>query len=102
MGAKGWCLRYREPDADIPRSAAAKRSSPRAAPVLRAARKCVERLVREAHISGLAARKRGRTTIRVPGVRAADDPVERRFGPRASNVLWIADLTHLPTWEGWL
>ena len=47
-------------------------------------------------------RKRGRTTIRVPGVRVADDLVERRFRPTAPNVLWIADVTYLRTWEGWL
>jgi putative transposase len=65
-------------------------------------RKRVERLMRQAGLSGLAAKKRGRTTIRVPGVRVADDLVERRFRPAAPNVLWIADLTYLRTWEGWL
>ena len=69
---------------------------------IRVSRKRVERLMREAGISGLAARKRGRTTIRVPGVRVADDLVERRFRPEAPNVLWIADITYLRTWEGWL
>ena len=58
--------------------------------------------MREAGISGLVARKRGRTTIRVPGVRVADDLVERQFRPAAANVLWIADITYLRTWEGWL
>jgi putative transposase len=62
--------------------------------------KRVERLMRAAGISGLVRRKRGRTTIRVPGVRVADDLVERRFGPTAPNVLWIADVTYLRTWEG--
>lgn len=42
-------------------------------------RKRVQRLMRVAGLSGLVARKRGRTTIRVPGVRVADDLVERRF-----------------------
>jgi putative transposase len=65
-------------------------------------RKRVQRLMRAAGISGLVARKRGRTTIRVPGVRVADDLVERRFRPDAPNLLWIADLTYLRTWEGWL
>ena len=69
---------------------------------IRVSRKRVERLMREAGISGLVARKRGRTTIRVPGVRVADDLVERRFRPEAPNVLWIADITYLRTWEGWL
>ena len=69
---------------------------------IRVSRKRVERLMREAGISGLVIRKRGRTTIRVPGVRVADDLVERRFRPEAPNVLWIADITYLRTWEGWL
>ncbi len=69
---------------------------------VRVGRKRVERLMRGAGLSGLSARKRGRTTIRVPGVRVADDLVERRFGPVAPNVLWIADVTYLRTWEGWL
>jgi putative transposase len=69
---------------------------------IRVSRKRVERLMREAGISGLVARKRGRTTIRVPGVRVADDLVERDFRPAAPNLLWVADITYLRTWEGWL
>jgi putative transposase len=58
--------------------------------------------MRQADITGLVPRKRGRTTIRVPGVRVADDLVEREFRPAAPNVLWVADITYLRTWEGWL
>jgi len=58
--------------------------------------------MRGAQISGLVSRKRGRTTIRVPGVRVADDLVERQFRPQAPNVLWCADITYLRSWEGWL
>jgi len=58
--------------------------------------------MRAAGLSGLIERKRGRTTIRVPGVRVADDLVERRFRPAEPNTLWIADITYLRTWEGWL
>ena len=65
-------------------------------------RKRVQRLMRQAGLSGLVARKRGRTTIRVPGVRVADDLVERRFRPAAADVLWVADITYLCTWEGWV
>lgn len=65
-------------------------------------RKRVQRLMRQAGLSGLVARKRGRTTIRVPGVRVADDLVERRFRPAAADVLWVADITYLRTWEGWV
>lgn len=66
------------------------------------ARKRVERLMREAGISGLAPRKRRRTTVSVAGVRVADDLVKRQFRPDAPDVLWIADFTYLRTWEGWL
>jgi putative transposase len=65
-------------------------------------RKRVERLMREVGLSGLVSRKRGNTTIRVPGVRVADDLVQRQFRPEEPDVLWIADLTYLRTWEGWL
>ncbi len=65
-------------------------------------RKRVQRLMRAAGLSGLVARKRGCTTIRVPGVRVADDLVERRFRPAQPDVLWVADITYLRTWEGWI
>jgi len=69
---------------------------------IRIGRKRVERLMRQAGISGLVTKKRGHTTVRVPGVRVADDLVERRFRPDQPNVLWLADITYLRTWEGWL
>lgn len=69
---------------------------------VRVGRKRVERLMREAHISGLIVKKHGRTTVRVPGVRVADDLVQRQFRPAAANTLWLADITYLRTWEGWL
>jgi putative transposase len=69
---------------------------------VKVSRKRVERLMRQAGISGLVTRKRGRTTVRVPGVRVADDLVRRGFRPAEPNVLWVADITYLSTWEGWL
>jgi putative transposase len=69
---------------------------------IRVSRRRVRRLMAQAGISGLVKVKRGRTTIRVPGVRVADDLVERKFKPDAPNVLWVADITYLRTWEGWL
>lgn len=74
----------------------------RMAEAIRVSQKRVERLMAQAGISGLIEKKRGRTTIRVPGVRVADDLVERDFRPAAPNVLWVADLTYLRTWQGWL
>jgi len=69
---------------------------------VRVGRKRVERLMRQAGISGLVTRRKGRTTIRVPGVRVADDLVKREFAAANPNVLWVADITYLPTWDGWL
>lgn len=69
---------------------------------VRIGRKRVERLMRQAKISGLTLRKKGRTTVRVPGVRVCEDLVDRNFLASAPNRLWVADITYLRTWEGWL
>ena len=67
---------------------------------IRVGRKRVERLMAAAGISGLAPRRRRRTTIRVEGVRPAPDLVDRDFVATAPNKLWCADITYLGTWEG--
>ena len=54
---------------------------------VRVGRKREERLMRQAGISGMVARKRGRTTIRVPGVRVCEDLVDRAFLATAPNRL---------------
>ena len=64
--------------------------------------KRVERLMRRAGLSGQIKRRRGKTTIRVQGVRTAPDLVERDFNPTTVNRLWAADITYIRTWEGWL
>lgn len=66
------------------------------------ARKRVERLMRRAGLSGLVEKKWKTTTIRVPGVRVADDLLDRDFTATAPNQKWAADITYLRTWEGWL
>jgi hypothetical protein len=58
--------------------------------------------MRQAGLSGLIPKKHGRTTVRVPGVRVADDLVKRQFRPDAPKILWIADIAYLRTWERWL
>jgi len=63
-------------------------------------RKRVARLMRQAALSGLVRRRKGRTTIRVPGIATAPDLVRRDFMPAAPNRLWVADLTEFSTWEG--
>jgi putative transposase len=69
---------------------------------IRVGRKRVERLMRKAGLAGQVRRRRGKTTIRVPGVRTAPDLVERDFNPTTVNRLWSADITYIRTWEGWL
>ena len=68
----------------------------------RIGRKRVERLMRQAGLSGLQEKKWRATTIRVPGVRVADDLLDRDFAAEAPNRCWVADITYLRTWEGWL
>ena len=65
-------------------------------------RKRVERLMRQAGLSGLITKKYKATTVRVPGVRVADDLLDRDFAADAPNQRWVADITYLRTWEGWL
>jgi putative transposase len=67
---------------------------------VRLGRKRVERLMRLTGISGYVRRRKGATTIRVPGVRVADDLVARDFDPEAPNRLWASDIKYVPTWQG--
>jgi putative transposase len=68
----------------------------------RIGRKRVERLMRQAGLSGLVTKKWKATTVRVPGVRVADDLLDRNFAAGAPNRCWVADITYLRSWEGWL
>jgi putative transposase len=63
-------------------------------------RKRVARLMRQAGLSGMVRWRKGKTTIRVPGIATAPDLVRRDFAPAAPNRLWVADLTEIATWEG--
>src|SRR3954451_15548511 len=67
---------------------------------VRVSRKRVARLMREAGLSGMVRRRKGRTTVSVPGIATAPDLVRRDFAPTAPNRLWVADLTEIATWEG--
>jgi putative transposase len=65
-------------------------------------RKRVERLMRRLVLSGLVPKRYRRTTIRVPGVRVANDLVDRDFNPSGPNQLWVADIKYVRSWQGWL
>jgi len=61
----------------------------------------VARVMREANIVGVSRRKFVVTTVR-DGKRQAPDLVDRAFTADAPNVLWVADITYIPTWMGFL
>ena len=65
------------------------------------ARKRVARLMRTAGLAGRGRRPFRRTTIADPAVQAPD-LVQRQFRPAAPDRLWLADITYVRTWEGWL
>jgi len=65
-------------------------------------RKRVARLMRAADLVGVSRRKGVRTTVRGEGRRAPADLVERDFRAEAPDVLWVADITYIPTWAGFL
>ena len=64
--------------------------------------KRVARLMRTANLQGVSRRKRFGTTQRQPGAQAAPDLVQRDFSAEAPDRLWVADITYVPTWAGWL
>jgi putative transposase len=69
----------------------------------RIGRKRVARLMRHAGIRGVS-RRRGFvvTTQRDPKQRPAPDLVNRRFVAEGPNELWVADMTYVPTWAGFI
>jgi putative transposase len=64
-------------------------------------RKRVARLMRTAGLAGVCRRRFVTTTVR-DGGRQAPDLVERAFKAEAPNMLWVADITYIPTWSGFL
>ena len=65
-------------------------------------RKRVERLMKAAGLKGVSRRKFVTTTVRDERVRPAKDLVDRNFYAAAPNLLWVADITYVPTWAGFL
>lgn len=65
-------------------------------------RKRVARLMRAENLRGVSRRKVLHTTQRKPGARPAPDLVQRDFTANAPNQLWVADITYVATWAGWL
>jgi len=69
---------------------------------VRVGRKRVARLMRAAGLQGVSRRKRVRTTVRKPGEPPAPDLVERDFTADRPDQLWVADITYIRTWVGFL
>ena len=66
-------------------------------------KKRVARLMRLLELEGVSRRgKRRRTTTPDAAAPPAPDLVERRFAAERPDQLWLADITYLPTYEGWL
>ncbi len=64
--------------------------------------KRVGRLMSQEGIQGASRRKKWRTTKRAKDARPAPDLVERNFGVDGPDQLWVADITYVPTWSGFL
>ena len=62
----------------------------------------VARLMRANGIVGASRRKGCWTTRRDKDARPAPDLVERKFVAAAPDRLWVADITYIPTWAGFL
>ena len=65
--------------------------------------KRIARLMRRAGLRGVS-RRRGYvvTTQRDDKQRPAPDLVKREFKADAANLLWVADMTYVPTWAGFV
>ena len=64
-------------------------------------KKRVARLMKLAGLEGVSRRRKYRST-RDKDARPAPDLVDRTFVATAPNQLWVADITYVPTWTGFL
>jgi transposase InsO family protein len=62
----------------------------------------VARLMRRAGIAAKTARKFRHTTDSNHDRPVADNLLDRQFDPASPNAAWVADITYVPTREGWL
>jgi len=69
---------------------------------VRVGQKRIARLMRAAGLQGVSRRRGVRTTRRGLAETPAADLVQRDFTATAPNQLWVADITYLPTWVGFL
>jgi putative transposase len=69
---------------------------------IKTARCTVERLMRQLGIRGAVRGKPKRTTISAETSERPDDLVKRNFTATGPNRLWVADLTYIRTWVGFV
>lgn len=65
-------------------------------------KKRVQRLMKDLGLQGASRRRWTTTTTRDERHRPAPDLVDRNFVAERPNQLWVADITYIPTWEGFL
>ncbi len=68
----------------------------------RVGRKRVARLMKACSLTGITRRKSTVTTRRDRSTRPAPDLVDRQFAANKRDALWVADITYIPTWAGFL
>ena len=66
--------------------------------------KRIARLMRELQIQGVSRRRKRRIKTTIPAREAphAPDLVGRSFRSEGPDLLWVADITYVPTWQGFL
>jgi transposase InsO family protein len=69
---------------------------------VRVGRRRVERLMREGELSATVRRRAPRTTDSRHGLPVAPNLLGRRFAADHSDAVWLADISYVPTGEGWL
>ena len=68
----------------------------------RVARCTVERLMRSQGLRGISRKKGPRTTVAGSPARRPEDLVSRAFTANAPDCLWVADITYVRTFAGWV
>ena len=69
---------------------------------IRVGKKRVARLMKAEGLQGACFRKWITTTVRDGDAQPSADLVQRQFSADAPNKLWVADITYIPTWAGFL
>ena len=69
---------------------------------IRVGKKRVARLMKADGLRGVCRRKFVITTTRDANAQPSADLVQRQFAADAPNKLWVADITYIPTWAGFL